>query len=133
MMRSTGRKVTLLATIMTLTAIAYAPSRADAGTLCCDTTANTTVTCRDSNNCSGSITYRSCSVPSGLNSTYWNFAEVKCCSETFTSFTSSTGRVCGGDTIAASTLPDNPDTTLYAEGVWVRTCARKYVFTVRPS
>jgi len=68
-------------------------------------------------------------MPLGLNSQHYKVLEVKCCTASYEDYNVPVGgNGCSDD---ASTPPTAVDTALYAEGVWVRTCAGKYVF-VRP-
>ena len=124
----------LLTTTVAFTGILCAPSRAY-GDLCCAQTANIRASCKQSG-CSGTITYRSCADPNDDNSVPYKTTEVRCCTETFTSYTSPQGGQNGCNdnaSIIPSTRSTPPETALYAQGIWVRSCGGKYVFTVRPS
>ncbi len=124
----------LVATTVALTIIAYTPSRAYAQSgECCAQTQVSRVSCKTTG-CSGTISYTSCLAPNGTNSALWKLAQVKCCDEEFTAFTANTGltKDCGDGLVVASAPPTTPDKTLYVEGVWVRSCSGRYVFTLRP-
>jgi|ERR1700761_384799 len=139
MTSSNVKKVMFLATIAAFAILLCAAPRAYAQNdgPCCAQTAHTIVNCKMTG-CSGSITYTSCAEPQGPSSVHYRVTEVKCCSETYTSFTAPTGgNGCSDNAIVNPIVASTPstalNTTLYAEGVWVRTCKGKYVFTVRPS
>ena len=132
MMCLNKRRATLLATIAAFAIMFCVPPQAYAQNdgPCCAMLQSSRVTCKDTG-CSGTITYMSCLEPVGPNSQHYRVTEVKCCTATYTNYTAPVGgNGCSDNASAPATALD---TALYAEGVWVRTCAGKYVFTVRPS
>lgn len=100
---------------------------------CCSQTMEQQVRCKQLG-CSANMTYTKCTNPDPPNAQIWHVRNVQCCSEQYTSFVVQTPQVCGGGTVSqlASTAKAAVETTLYAEGIWVRTCTGKYILTVRP-
>jgi hypothetical protein len=129
---SSKRKVVFLGTIVAFASMVFAAPRAYAQIdgPCCEETQINERDC-GSNNCKEHIKYTSCLVPFGPNSTHWRVNTLHCCLEQFTNFVDSTG-ISQGCT-DRSTPSTDLDVAIYAGGVWVRTCAGKYVFVTQPT
>lgn len=117
-------------TILALAILASVPSTYAQDGPCCAMTDNVKASC-NTTGCKGTITYKHCEDPFGTGSQHYKITEIKCCTETFTSFTTPSGGdqgCAGGLAIATVKPPTASDAGVYAEGVWVRTCAGKQLF-----
>lgn len=126
-------KVTALVAIAAFAIMMFAAPRAHAqidGPCCAETQINE-VNCA-SNNCRQTLRYTSCLVTLGPGSTHWHVNTLHCCLQQVTNFTDSTG-IDKGCESSASKVPTDLDLAVYAGGVWVRTCAGKYVFVTQPT
>jgi hypothetical protein len=137
MVTSTKGKVIILAAIAAFAIMVFAAPRAYAQTdgPCCAQTQVVQASCK-STSCSGNFRYVACLTPFGPGSTHYRVDTVGCCLDKATSYVAPSGgdKGCSDDAVVVVSRPSTAlDTALYAGGVWVRTCAGKYVFTTRPS
>ena len=99
---------------------------------CCSQLETEVRNCRTAG-CNGQITVRGCADPNGTNARLYKIVEVRCCTLQYSSFTVPTSACPDSVSDLASTSLTPLEKDLCAQGGWVLTCARKYVFFVRPA
>jgi hypothetical protein len=112
---------------------------------CCSETETVVRSCNNGA-CKGTVTFRGCANPTGENAVHYKVFVVHCCNEDEgTAFNVQSGGLCSGEVTTATngfsirsrsmfqTAANSVvDEFHHSEGVWVRTCAHKYVFVVLP-
>jgi hypothetical protein len=145
MKRSGMKKVMFAVTVLAGLAAAATRVYAQDGA-CCAQLETETRKCA-SGECSGQVTIRGCAQPDGLNAQQYKITTIKCCISGYDTYVTPTGNPHCGDAVASTTASFSPkshpifqnapmtpeDAAHNAEGFWVRTCAKKFLFIVPPA